>query len=236
MSHDGFSGRPPGDAASQAVDPEGYPMRAIYAAMLLAFALIIMLLNGCVGANQRSAEVSFYTLEYESHLWNHRQALPVIIHVQRFAVAPFYRSDRMLYREKVYQRDTYYYHRWRVNPGDLVTYLLVRDMRQSGLFKAVTIENYRPNATHFIEGTLDDFYEQDGPDGWKAVLSMSITLVNGNEPDRDLAVLFQNNYTLAEPCERRNPQAVAQAMSAAMAKLSHQIISDVYAALNPRSE
>jgi cholesterol transport system auxiliary component len=211
-------------------------MRAIYVAMLPAFALIIMLLSGCAGANQRSVDVNFYTLEYEPHQWHNRQALPVVIRVQRFATAPFYHSDRILYREKIYQRDTYYYHRWRVNPGDLVTHLLARDMRQSGLFKAVTVESHRLDATHFIEGTLDDFYEQDAPDGWKAVLSMSITLVKENQPDRQLAVRFQSNYTAAEPCERRNPQAVAQAMSAAMAKLSQQIISDVYETLQTSLE
>ena len=233
--------------------PEGYPPRQVnvvgtsgvpekhhsfkwLTAHIWLFLFFLLPLIGCVAANPSSSDITYYMLEYEPPPADSQRSLPVVIGVQRFQVAPYYHSDRILYREKSFRRDTYHYHRWRVNPGDLVTDFLIRDFRSSGRFKAVIGSGHRLGSTHAIEGTVDDFYEEDGSDHWRAVLSLNITLVDEGEPNRALAVLFQKNYTISEPCRQRNPRAVAEAMSRAMAQLSRRILDDVTNALQPPSE
>ena len=42
---------------------------------------------------------------------------------------------------------------------------------------------------------------------------------------------MQKHYQTREPCDRKNPLAVAEAMSRAMARTSQQIISDLHSHL-----
>jgi cholesterol transport system auxiliary component len=207
------------------------PAVAAATVCLALFSLILLL--GCVAAHPSASDVTYYTLEYPPPPADSRhRTLPVVLGVERFQSAPYYHSDRMLYREKNYRRDAYHYHRWRVDPGDLVTDLLIRDWQSSGRFKAVIGTAQPLGSTHAIAGAVEDFYEEDGPEGWKAVLSLSITLVDESEPNRAAAVIYQKNYAASEPCRQRNPRAVAEAMSRALAQVSRRILEDVYAALD----
>ncbi|MGD8449058.1 MAG: hypothetical protein PVF36_07465 [Desulfobacterales bacterium] len=47
-------------------------------------------------------------------------------------------------------------------------------------------------------------------------------------------ILFQKTYREEAPCKRKNPRALAEAMSYAMSKISEQIIKDVYDCLKDR--
>ncbi len=57
----------------------------------------------------------------------------------RFQVAPFYNTTNIIYKEASLKRNAYHYHKWQANPGDLVTYFLARDLRETGLFKDIFI-------------------------------------------------------------------------------------------------
>jgi cholesterol transport system auxiliary component len=206
------------------------------AAILRLGLLSVMVVTGCVAANPSSSDITYYMLEYESPRPDGRQPLPVVLGVERLQVSPHTNSDRILYREKDFRRESYHYHRWRANPGDLVTDFLIRDLRNSGRFKAVIGSGHRLGTTHTIEGTVEEFYEADDPDRWRAVLSLTIILVDNAESNRALSVLFQKDYTTSKPCRQRNPRAVAEAMSGALAELSRQILEDVTSALDPRAE
>jgi cholesterol transport system auxiliary component len=155
----------------------------------------------------------------------------LVLRVERFQVAPVYDTSRIIYRQKPFTRDVYNYHRWRSNPGNLVSYFLVRDLRQSEAFKSVITREGSLKSSHVIEGTVDEFYEHDGNDSWKAVLSVSITLMAKNEPDVSKKILLNKKYSTRETCRQKNPQALAEAMSKAMSKLSASIFTDVYNAL-----
>ncbi|MDZ7695423.1 MAG: hypothetical protein U5R49_00370 [Deltaproteobacteria bacterium] len=94
-------------------------------------------LSACTGLKDQRRAVQYFTLEYSVPKAPDRKALPVVIKVDRFMVAPAYNTQRMIYRDKAFKRDEYFYYKWRSNPGDTIAYLLSRDIGESGLFKAV---------------------------------------------------------------------------------------------------
>jgi ABC-type uncharacterized transport system auxiliary subunit len=134
----------------------------------------------------------------------------------------------MVFRDSSFKRNAYVYHQWRANPADLVGHFLYRDIRQSGLCKAIMSHSSSFPASYVLDGTVDEFFEWDMDGKWKAILSLGITLMAENEPDISKRILFQKGYHAKETCQRKNPQALAEAMSRAMEKLSGKIMQDIY--------
>ena len=204
-----------------------YSKKIIY--LIILFALLV---SGCLNLKQQpNKKINYYTLEYDPPETANLKPLPFVIFVERFNVAPLYDTNRIIYSQKKFKRDAYIYHKWMANPGDLVTYYLARDIKLSSLFRTAFSSNSSYSSTHIIGGTVDEFFEQDDNDIWKAVLSINITLMSNSEPDIGKSVLMQKRYSVIEPCSRKNPQSLAEAMSKAMANISDRIIKDVYKCL-----
>ena len=197
---------------------------------------ICLLLTACLNLKQPKNKIEYYTLEYAPPSSDHRSPLPLTIRVARFSVSPVYNSSRIIYRDKAFKRQPYAYYMWRANPGDLVSYFLSRDMKQSGLFKAVLTPGSSFPHAYLLEGSVDDFYELDREDAWEAVLSVSIAVIDENESDISKKILFQKTYRSTKPCLQKNPRALAQAMSRAMLEVSEKIINDSYKFIASRIE
>jgi len=200
----------------------------LYKKILFILPGIATLLGACLNLKQPSNKIEFYTLEYDPPQLSDHKPLPCAIRLEPFTVAPEYNSDRIIYRDKSFKRDSYVYHRWHANPGNLVTSFLGRDMKNSGLFKAVLPYDTRLPSSYLLEGSVNEFLEWDAEEKWEAVLTLSITLMAGNEPDVNQRILFQKNYHAREPCKQKNPRALADAMSQAMSMISREIIETLY--------
>lgn len=195
------------------------------------FLCILFLLSGCIGPGGSEKKIAYYTLEYAAPQPAGSNTLPLIINIGRFR-SPLYNSDKIVYRKNDFQTDGYVYHRWDTNPSNLVSYFLYRDMKNSGLFKGVFTYDAGLAATHSISGSVDDFFEDDRTKAWEAVLSIDIVLTKENEHDLCKKIIFQKKYTTSKACDKKNPKALAKAMSNAMQELSAQIIADVYKSLS----
>ncbi len=191
---------------------------------------------GCSIGGKPAERIDYYVLEYEAPQPPGLPAVEEVLRVERFGVAPPYNTARIVYRESAFERDTYNYHRWRANPGDLVTYFLARDLRESGLFAAVLPGESRFSASCVLEGVVEEFYEHDHAERWDAVLGVSVSLIAEGEPDVSRRVLHQASYREAESCLRKNPRALSEAMSRAMERVSIRILLDVHEALVERRE
>ncbi len=192
----------------------------------------IFLTAGCIGAGHLKApDTAYYTLEYESPIPPGQPPLDRILKIEALRCAPEYDTTQIVYREGRFQRDGYYYHRWRARPGDLVSYFLARDFTHAEAFRAVFAGTGNQAATHRIEGRIEEFYEKDASEGWSAVVSVAIALLAQNEPDVSQRVLFQKIYRVSAPCAEKNPKAVVQAVSQAVSELSAAVFTDVYGAL-----
>jgi cholesterol transport system auxiliary component len=200
------------------------PHRFFYLLLLC----LMLPLAGCLNLKQPKNKIEYYTLEYGAPVVRNDPSLPGVIRVQPFSISPVYNSNRIIYRDGSFTRQAYSYHKWRANPALLVTYYLSRDLKASGLFKAVLPGDSRIAPAYLIEGTVDDFLEVDGENTWEAALAVSIVLVDENQTDMSQKILLQKTYHNRKPCEQKNPQSLAAAMSLAMAQISGNIIDDLY--------
>lgn len=207
----------------------------------MRFILIIMIFSavsvGCVTLKQPSLKIEYYTLEYDSlHPAANTGLDPVqaVLRVERFGIAPAYNTSRITYREHEFKRTSYFYHKWKTNPSDMATYFFSRDLRASGLFKAVVMPGSNTPHTHIVEGFIDEFLEWDSKDKWEAVLGMSVTLLDAGESDISKKIIFQQRFSSRKKCKEKHPKALAQAMSEAMAEVSEEICMAIHKALTEK--
>jgi len=193
-----------------------------------------LIIAGCIDLKQPKNKIKYYTLEYSSPKITGLKPLPFTLKIERFSVAPTYNTNRIIYGKQSFKRDEYFYYKWRSNPGDLVTYFLSRDIRESGLFRAVLPQGSGFPFSYLLEGSVDEFFELDAQERWNAVLSITITLMAANEPDVIKSILFQKSYRVKKPCKHKNPQGLARAMSLSMGEISREVIKDIYSLLKNR--
>jgi ABC-type uncharacterized transport system auxiliary subunit len=192
--------------------------------VVLAFAFLV----GCVNLKQPSYKIDYFALEYEPIPVGDLKPLSHVLKVNRFCVAPVYNTTQMIYRDRPFRREAYTYHKWRTNPGDLVSSFLVRDIQRSGLFKAVVPDESRLVASYVLGGCVDEFLESNRDGAMQAVLTVTTTLVAGGERNIPKNVLFQKTFHVAKPCKEKSPQGLAEAMSQAMAQVSQDIIISLH--------
>jgi len=198
--------------------------------------LLAALLVAClVGCGKPPVLVNQYLLEYPAPMLGGKARLPADLKVGLFSVAQAFNTNAMVYQPQPFQSQSYNYSRWRVNPGYLVTDYLVRDLRESGLFKAVFGSDSSGKYRFKLEGGVAEFQELDSPDGWQACLALTVTLLDVNQEELPQRVVFQKNYRVLEPLPEKTPQGLARGMSRAMEQLSARIINDTYEAARTRT-
>jgi ABC-type uncharacterized transport system auxiliary subunit len=194
-----------------------------------------VLLGSCFPGSKPPYVVQFYTLEYPSTI-SIGLTLKEAVRIGRFFMVQSYNTSAMLYRPKPYEVAAYNYHRWRTNPGDMVTEHLLEDFRSSGLFHAVFSYRHPENVRFVVDGDVGEFLEAKVGAGWEAALSMEVSLRDTATPEAGKEILFQKRYRTVEPLIKESPEEFARGMSRAMARVSGEILGDVYAAVKARAD
>ena len=200
--------------------------------LVLLTALLVAFLSGC---GKPPMLVNQYILEYPAPVTGGKAQIPAEVKVELFSVAQTFNTHAMVYQPQPYQSQSYNYSRWRANPGYLVTDYLIRDLRESGLFKAVFGPDSSGKYRFKLEGGVAEFQELDAADGWKASLALTVTLLDTTQEELPQRVVFQKNYRVLEPLPEKTPQGLAQGMSRAMEQVSARIINDTYEAARNRT-
>jgi ABC-type uncharacterized transport system auxiliary subunit len=199
----------------------------------------LIVLTGCIGNASPPGTVYYYTLDYNSDTRNVPSRLPVVVRVNRFSVSPPFNTQRIVYAEKNLHRNTYTYHHWIAQPGELLSYLLARDLDHCDGFRAVLPADSTQPATHDVYGWVEEFIEIDDHSPWQAAISVHITLASALDPDPSRRILMQKRYSRKADCKANTPAALAQAMSVAVASIYKEVVHDIYSRLritNKRQE
>ncbi|MDD3294719.1 MAG: ABC-type transport auxiliary lipoprotein family protein [Geobacteraceae bacterium] len=194
----------------------------------MAVIVILSLLTGCIGRGKPSSVVNLYTFEYPSPSFEALPRLEHTIKVERFSVAKAFNTKAMVYRPEPFKLDTYASNRWMVNPGDMTSDYLLRDLRKSGLFLAVFSQRDYEDARFVLEGGLEEFLEVDEGKGRSAALTLSVNLLDLSQAQMPKRLVFQKRYRSTEAISEADPAGLARAMSGVMAKVSALVIKDVY--------
>ena len=201
---------------------------------LTLFLLSMVLITSCGFGAKPSYKVNQYTLEYPSPFPKELTSINELIKVEQFSVAQTFNTSAMIYKEGPNLRNVDPYNRWRTKPGEMAAEYLVRDLRNSGLFRAVISYDDSEETRYLLEGQVDEFLEASEKDGRKAVLSLNVTFLDLKKRDIAEKVIFQRDYQAVQPYTEKTPAGLAQAMSRAMEEVSRQIILDLQDALKNR--
>ena len=187
--------------------------------------LTSLVCSGCSLTHSKQ-EVQYYALALPTRSPTPSSLAPLkaSLVVRPFTAQPPYNRDRMVYRSSPYEFDFYHYHRWVTKPADMLTILTRRTLQQSGLFTTV-YPTPDAQADLRLGGVVRQYEEVDQTQPWQAVLSIEVWLSRSREP----APFWFRSYTAIRAAAKRNPAAVAEAMSQnlqdILARLTHDLAS-----------
>lgn len=199
-----------------------------YAMNLFLLLLVSLVGVGCMGTSATTQPIYYYTLDYQSNLPQTKTKLPYALRVHRFSASPPFNSQRIIYADKGLHRNSYGYHQWIATPGEMLPYLLVRDMRQCQSFQAVLTPDAGLPASHNLHGWVEQFIEQDTTSPRQALARLHITLTSALGSDPSQRILFQKRYEAQAPCSDKTAEALARAMSVAIEKINRAVIQDLH--------
>ncbi len=187
--------------------------------------LLVAFITGCVGLGKPSPQARMYAVEYPEPAFKLLSPVNEAVRVGRLSSSRVFSGRAILYRPEPFLLAAYPYDYWAAAPADMVRDLLARDLRASGLFKAVFARQDYNDARFHLDGEIVEFFEDD-TGGPAAVIRLD-AVVFDRRGGKDAKPLLQKSYRFREPCER-NARGVAQGMSRAAANLSERLILDVY--------
>jgi ABC-type uncharacterized transport system auxiliary subunit len=193
---------------------------------LLYLLPVLLFITGC-GGGKSTYVVQQYLLNYTPPAIAGFAKADEVLRVESFSTAQAYATTAMLYRPSAFEVSSYSRERWRVTPGEMVTDFLLRDLRQSGAFKAVLSYDDPGEGRFTLTGTVVEFLEVDGSNGPAARLSTDVTLLNVTVREITRRVVFQKTYTVEEAMKEKTARALAEAMSRAQKKFSGELIADI---------
>lgn len=189
--------------------------------------LLILPLCACALPKSKAKPVYYYTLD-KSTTSIHAEALPYVLRIDRFTAEPPFDTQRMIYGDKGLHRNAYANFKWIAEPGEMLAYVLVRDLQQAKLFRAILPPKADSPPTHTLQGWVEEFIEEDYGTPAQAAVSISINLIDARQPDPVKRILFQKRYYAKAPCSKKTPAAFSEAMSEAIRQMFDQLIPDIY--------
>ncbi|NLA75814.1 MAG: hypothetical protein GX846_10165 [Deltaproteobacteria bacterium] len=198
--------------------------------LCVAGLLIVFIPSACIDLKQPGLDMQYYTLEYDAPSITGYEPLPFIVRIEKFDAAPLYNSRDIIYKDREYKRGSYPYHRWMTRPADIATYMIGRDLKKSGMFKGVIMPGERNREVSFrVSGMIEGFHELNTGREQHGVLTVSITLAPEAGPAKTKGMdILQKTYNAIEKMEKKSPVSLAEALSRAMQKVSHEICIDMY--------
>jgi len=133
-----------------------------------------------------------------------------------------YDQERMVYRTSPYAFDLYNSHRWASSPAEQVTHWTRRYLQTTGLFSQV-FPTTEGNADMVLGGVIRQCEELDHETTWEAALSIDFWLTRANER----SPFWFHSYSVTKPASRRNPEAIAEAMSQGLADILQRLTVDL---------
>lgn len=201
--------------------------------MLLAMSLLI-LVSAC--AFRSGERMTYYALDYPypgtDRVTTHASSETLMIY--RFLLSPRVEIDSLVISDPKSTKPSYWPHRWQENPADMVTDLLLRDFRNSGMFETTVDQLSDARYRFALEGTIRDLRGILGEDKAKALLDTDVTLIDFNPPPGGQRIMMKKRYKIEVPSEDKTATEIVRAFGLAVKELSEKLRRDVGAVLGGR--
>jgi len=191
----------------------------------------LLLVWGCGGGAGKSRMVQYYIIEYTSPRLDSLGATGEVLRLEPMTSIPDASGREMVYRSQPFAREAFRYHRWHVPPQEMAQRLLARDIRESGLFRAVLSPEDAGEERYLLTLQVDECLLMEKAGQFQAMLTVPATLLDLTRKERSRGVVLQKTYRQSAPLTSRSPQELARGMSEALELLSRALLQDMAEAL-----
>lgn len=198
---------------------------------IVIVSVVLVCTTGCFQRTKAPYVFDRYSLDYPAPSLQDLTYHNELMRIERFFVAHSFNNMAMVFKPRAFRFDSYTGSRWNVNPGDMITDSLTRDLRKAALFGGVFPYESDEPVRFVLEGAIEDFYQSDEGPVSKAVLVVSVALLDRHEKEANKKVRFQKTYRYSNSLDEKSPDGLAKGMSANMAAFSEQLIRDINSAL-----
>lgn len=174
-------------------------------AAILTAALVFGFVAGC-GATRPSKYYQL-TVPADASPTERGDAVPATLLLGSLMTSHLYREDRIVYGNGPEQLGTYEYQRWAEPPTEMIEEVLLRRLRASGRYRAISYRRSSMNGDFVLRGRLYDFKEVSG--------SQMVARVTLELEMRDLktnATVWTHYYTHDEPVNGKDVPALVAAL------------------------
>lgn len=151
--------------------------------------------------------IKYYVIDVPSTPAAVATPLPISLLVGRFTASHLYREDRLVFGSGQVQLGTYEYDRWAEVPADMVQDALIRTLRNTGQYAAVSRVTASVRGNYILRGHLLQLYGVDQP---ALVARFSLHLELYDPAGR--AIVWQETYTHDEPVADKSVPSIVLAM------------------------
>ncbi len=193
-------------------------MRKLSVCFLALFSLAIFLQCASV------PDTHYYFMEFENQQ-PPAEITPkydVSVAVIKFSAKPFYSSNRIVYRENLYEGKHYHYQRWAASPAELFTDKLVEQLRAANLFRQVTNGYNYNKANYRLSGEIKAIEEVDEGENWFGRVKVTFVLSDAN---RNL--LWQKTVEKKTPVAKKAPLEIVKSINASAQACVNELIEEL---------
>jgi uncharacterized lipoprotein YmbA len=148
-----------------------------------------------------------------------------VIAIEPLVTDTAYDDERIVYRQTPYRLDYYHYHRWTAQPGVMLAGYLEQALERSGKFRAV-VRAPTTEATLVLGGRVVAIEEVDeAKTRWLGRIALELVLTDAKSGQ----AVWTKKIEETEPLRVQSPEGLAEALSAAMARVIARITPDVVA-------
>jgi cholesterol transport system auxiliary component len=204
--------------------------RSIRNTRMPAVLVLMSLLSGC-GATRPS---KYYQLtvpaDAATAAVEKSGAVPVTLLLGSLFTTHLYREDRIIYGNGAEEMGTYEYQRWAEPPAEMIEEVLLRELRASGRYRAVSIRRSNVRGDFAIRGRLYDFKEIDG-----RPIMARVTLELEMRDLKSGATVWTHYYSHDEPVSNKDVPAVVAALDKNVQNGIKEVVAslDEYFAAHP---
>lgn len=187
----------------------------------LGAALCVLLTGGCGAA--RPSKYYYLTLPSASGSAS-ADPVPVALLVGPIRASHLYREDQIVYSGPGANMGTYEYQRWAAPPTEMIAEVLLRELRNSGHYRAVNELRSSSRGDFVLYGHLYDFKELEGnPAAARMTLEFELRDVKTG------TVVWNLFYQHDEPVSGKDASAVAAALDRNAQQWAKQVSTQLQA-------
>ncbi len=197
-------------------------------ALIAAVVLVAGLLSGCGAA--RPSKYYQLTVRADVPAVEKSDVVPITLLLGGIMTSHLYREDRIVYGNGAEQLGTYEYQRWAEPPAEMLQEVLLRELRASGRYRAVSYRRSNIKGDFALRGRLYDFKEIE-----RGQMSGRLTLELEMRELKSGATVWTHYYTHDEPASGKDVPAIVVALDSNVQRCVKEVVEslDQYFASHP---